>query len=102
MTLLGQEMRYQRFSKNNRDAAISLAAQGLSYASAGNWVGCVKSTVGKWLRKVPLTAPELPPDGMLELDGLWTRTHRDRTELKAIRAAAGTALRWFWLLGRSD
>ncbi len=65
----------------------------MSYARAGNWVGCVKSTVGKWLRKVPLTAPELPPDGVLELDGLWTRTSRGRTELKVIRnAAAGMAL----------
>ena len=42
----------------------------MSYARAGNWMGCVKSTVGKWLRKAPLTAPELPPDGTLELDGL--------------------------------
>ena len=39
---------------------LSLAAQGLSYARAGKWVGCVKSTVGKWMRKAPLTAPELP------------------------------------------
>ena len=31
----------------NRDIAISLAAQGLSYARAVNWMGCVKSTVGK-------------------------------------------------------
>ena len=70
-----------------------MAAQGLSYARAGNWVGCVKSTVGKWLRKAPLTAPELPPDGTLEMDGLWTRTRRGRTELKVIRnATAGTAL----------
>ena len=45
MTLLGDEVRHQRFSKKNRDAAISLAAQGLSYARTGNWVGCVKSTV---------------------------------------------------------
>ena len=38
-------------------------------------------------------APELPPDGTLEMDGLWTRTRRGRAELKAIRdAAAGTAL----------
>ena len=35
------------------DIAISLAAQGLSYARAGNWVGCVKSTVGKWLEEAP-------------------------------------------------
>ena len=56
-------------------------------------MGCVKSTVCKWLRKEPLTAPELPLDGTLELDGLWTRTSRGRTELKVIRnAAAGTAL----------
>ena len=38
-------------------------------------------------------APELPSDGTLELDGLWTRTRTGRTELKVIRnAAAGTAL----------
>ena len=85
-------MRYQRFSKKNRDTAISLAAQGLSYARAGNWVGCVKSTVCQWLRK----APELPPDGTLELDGLWTRTRRGRAELRVIRAAAArTALGTF-------
>ena len=37
--------------------------------------------------------PELPPDGTLEMDGLWTRTRRGHTELKVIRnAAAGTAL----------
>ena len=65
----------------------------MSYARAGNWVGCVKSTVCQWLRKAPLAAPELPPDGTLELDGLWTRTRSGRTELKVIRdAAAGTAL----------
>ena len=64
----------------------------MSYARAGNRVGCVKSTVGQWLRKVPLTAPELPPDGTLELGGLWTRTRRGRTELKVIlNAAGGTA-----------
>ena len=37
--------------------------------------------------------PELPADGTLELDGLWTRTRSGRTELRVIRdAAAGTAL----------
>ena len=65
----------------------------MSYARAGKWVGCVKSTVCQWLRKAPLTTPELPPDGTLEMDGLWTRTRSGRTELKVIRAAAtGTAL----------
>ena len=40
--------------------------------------------------------PELLSDGTLELDGLWTRTSRGRTELKVIRnTAAGTALRAF-------
>ena len=38
-------------------------------------------------------APELPPDGTLELDGLWTRTRRGRAELKVIHdAVAGTGL----------
>ena len=56
-------------------------------------MGCVKSTVCQWLRKAPLAAPQLPPDGVLELDGLWTRTRSGRTELKVIRdAATGTAL----------
>ena len=56
-------------------------------------MGCVKSTVCQWLRKAPLTAPELPPDGVLELDGLWTRTSRGHTELKVIRdTAAGMVL----------
>ena len=36
-----------------------------------------------------MTAPELPPYGTLELGGLRTRTRRGRTELKAIRNAAG-------------
>ena len=40
-----------------------------------------------------MAAPQLPPDGTLELDGLCTRIRSGRTELKAIRnAAAGTAL----------
>ena len=65
----------------------------MSYARAGKWVGCIKSTVPKWLRKAPLAVPELPPDGTLEMNGLWTRTRIGRTELKVIRAAAaGTAL----------
>ena len=87
MTLLGDEVRHSGFPKN-RDAAISLAAQGLSYARTGNWVGCVKSTVCQWLRKASLTAPELLPTGTLELDSLRTRTRQGRTELKLIRAAA--------------
>ena len=50
--------------------------------------------------------PELPPDGVLELDGLWTRTRSGHTELKVIRAAAaGTALgsfgSWTEVIGRA-
>ena len=55
-------------------------------------MGCVKSTVCQWPRKAFLATLELPPDGTLELDGLCTRTRSGRTEMKAIRAAAGTAL----------
>ena len=40
----------------NRDTAISLAAPGLSYARAGNWAGCVKSAINKWLRIMRATA----------------------------------------------
>ena len=63
----------------------------MSYARAGNWVGCVKSTICEWVRKAPLMAPQLPPDGTLELDGLWTRTSWGRTELKVIRNAVPAA-----------
>ena len=55
--------------------------------------GCVRSAVCKWPWKAPVTAPQLPSYGTLEPDGLWTRTRRGRTELKAIRnAPAGVAL----------
>ena len=64
----------------------------MSYARTGNWVGCVKSTVGKWLRKAPLTVP-VAVGRDAGTGRLWTRTHSGRTELKVIRdAAAGTAL----------
>ena len=87
----------------NRDIAISLAAQGLSYARAGNWVGCVKSTVGKWLEKAPLAVPELPPGGTLELDGLWTRTRSGRTELtEGNPRCCGDGVGGFWFLGGGD
>ena len=56
-------------SQKTRDRAIALAAQGLSYARAGAWVGCVKSTIGKWLRRTPLPEPQLS-GRVLELDGL--------------------------------
>ena len=56
-------------------------------------MGRVKGATSKWLRKAPVTPPQLPPYGTVEPDGLWTRTRRGRTELKAIRnAAAGAAL----------
>ena len=103
MTLLGDEMRHQQLSKN-RDTAISLAAPGLSYARAGNRVGRVKSTISKWLRKAPLATPQLPPDGTLELDGLWTRTRSGRTELVEgnPQRCCGDGLGGFRFLGRSD
>ena len=39
MTLLGDEMRHQRFSKKTVTSPSAWPAQGLSYARAGNWVG---------------------------------------------------------------
>ena len=93
MTLLGDEMRYLRLSKKTMTSPSAWRRAWLSYARAGEWVGCAKSTICQWLRKAPLAAPELPPYGTLELDGLCTRTRRGRAELKVIRAAAaGTAL----------
>ena len=88
MTLLGAEMRYLRFSKKTMTSPSAWRRAWLSYARAGEWVGCAKSAICQWLRKSPLAPPQLPPDGTLELDGLWTRTRRGRAELKVIRNAA--------------
>ena len=64
MTLLGDpaplpDNALSAILKKTRDRALTLAAQGLSYARAGQWVGCVKSAIGKWLRRGPLTEPQL-------------------------------------------
>ena len=80
MTPWAMKCATRRFSKKTVTSPSVWPRQGLSYARAGNWVGCVKSTVCKWLEKAPLAAPELPPDGTLEMDGLWTRTRSGRTE----------------------
>ena len=66
----------------------------MSYARAGQWVSCVKSAIGKWLRRTPSTEPQLVgKDLSLEMDELWTRTRAGRTELKVIRDAnTGVAL----------
>ena len=45
-------------SQKTRDRALTLAPQGLSYARAGQLADCVKSAIGKWLRRTPLTAPQ--------------------------------------------
>ena len=54
----------------NRDAAITLAARLIELRPRRKPEGCVKSALCQWLRKAPLTAPQSPPDGTLELDGL--------------------------------
>ena len=71
-----------------------MAALGLSYATASSWVGAVKSTLCRWLRREPLGQPELT-GVVLELDGLWTRTAAGRVELKVIRDEKGAALGTF-------
>ena len=85
-----------------------------SYARAGQWVGCVKSTIGKWLRRTPLTETQFATADAgartrplaLELDGLRTYTRAGRTELKVIRGAnTGVALgpfgRWVEVIDRA-
>ena len=49
MMPLTNHARYQRFSKNPLPV-VGPGGQGLSYAQASQWAGCVKSTIGKWLR----------------------------------------------------
>ena len=38
---------------------MRLAALGLSYAAASGWVGAVKSTLCRWLKREPLDRPTL-------------------------------------------
>ena len=58
MAFWGDEVRYQRFSRNLR-RAITLAAQGLGCTSAADWIGCAKSAICQWLRWIPLMEPDL-------------------------------------------
>lgn len=67
---------------------------GLSYAAASGWVGAVKSTLCRWLKREPLGQPTLE-GRVLELDGLWTRTAAGRVEMKVIRDEKGAALATF-------
>ena len=85
-------------SQKTATGALTLAAQGLSYARAGQWAGSVKSAIGKWLRRTPLPESALSAGSVLELDGLGTRTRAGCTESKVIRDAnTGIALGSFWL-----
>ena len=56
---------------------MRLAALGLSDSAASGWVGAVKSTLCRWLRREALGEPQLA-GRVLELDGLWTRTAAGR------------------------
>lgn len=56
----------------------------MSYRQAGQWIGSVKSSVCRWVRRQVLKQPELRGQ-VLELDGLWTRTGSGPVELKVIR-----------------
>lgn len=73
------------------ELALRLAGLGLGYAAASGWVGGVKSSLCRWLRRTPLQLPELS-GRVLELDGIWTRTRRGRVELKVVRDERGVAL----------
>ena len=76
-----------------------MAALGLSYAAASGWVGAVKSSLCRWLRRTPpyqvrgrlLQLPQLV-GRVLEMDGLWTRTRAGPVEMKVVRDENGVAL----------
>ena len=63
MTLLGDD---------TGDRTLALAAQRLSCARAGQWVGGVKSAIGRWRRRTPLPEPELLSGATLEPERLWS------------------------------
>lgn len=68
-----------------------MAGLGLSYAAASGWVGAVKSSLCRWLRRMPLRLPQLG-GRVLEMDGLWTRTRAGPVEMKVVRDENGVAL----------
>ena len=67
---------------------------GLSYAAASGWVGAVKSALCRWLKREPVSQPQLS-GRVLEPDGLWTLTAAGRVEMKVIRDEKGVALATF-------
>ena len=83
---------------------MKLAALGLSYAAASGWVGAVKSSLCRWLRRTPLRLPQLR-GRVLEMDGMWTRTVAGPRELKVIRDERGVALgsfaSWEWVIDQA-
>ncbi len=68
-----------------------MAGLGLSYAAASGWVGAVKSSLCRWLRRTPLQLPQLA-GRVLEMDGMWTRTRAGSVEMKVVRDENGVAL----------
>ena len=80
--------------KKTRDRALSLAAQGLSCARAGQWTGGVKSAIGKRLRRTLLPEPQLSSGGVLKA-GRVTDSYARRTseiESNSRYQRAGVAL----------
>lgn len=73
---------------------MKLAALGLSYRQASQWIGSVKSSLCRWIRQEELVPPDLH-GRVLELDGLWTRTRSGPVELKVIRDDLGRVLGHF-------
>ena len=72
------------------DSAVRLATLELSYAQAGGPVGSVKSTLCRWVGREQLRQPVLSGE-VWELDGMWTSTPSNSSEMRVIRDERGTA-----------
>ena len=66
------------------DAAMRLAAPGVSYGRVGKMLGFAKSTRRKWLKREQCKRPKMSDDAP-ELDGIWTRVAGGNVELKSAR-----------------
>ena len=66
----------------------------MSYHQASGWVGSVKSSLCRWVRRKVLGEPELR-GRVLELYGIWTRFLSGPKELKVIRDGLGVVLGHF-------
>ena len=108
--LVGRRGTVPPVRKKTSALAVKLAPLGLSSQQASGWVGSVKSSLCRWVRRKVLGELELG-GRVLELDGIWTRFRsgpvelKDRDELGVVLGNFGSweeAIDQAWQVGATD